>query len=173
MARRYATPTAARRKFAAPAATAAHSERAGNLTPFLEGKGNNRAGLVWRDPTFLRAATKTISFIGTCESGGMADALDLGFDPALSLYALSALSIGPIGTIVTLLRYRAISIVHIRPVPTDSSAKVALKSLGALLCLARGILHPVRALKSLILLVEMNDFGAALANDRGCAGVRA
>src|SRR5882672_8009565 len=86
MPRRYVPPTAARRKFAAPAATAAHSERAGNLTPnpFPRGKGNNRAGLVWRDPTFLRAATKTISLIDTRESGGMADALDLGSYPSLA-----------------------------------------------------------------------------------------
>jgi hypothetical protein len=97
----------------------------------------------------------------------MADALDLGFDPALSPYALSALSIGPIGSICTLLHYRAISIVHIRPVLTDSSAKVALKSSAAFLCVVRGILHPVRALKPLILLVQMNDFGATCAEFAG------
>jgi hypothetical protein len=93
----------------------------------------------------------------------MADALDLGFDPALSPCALSHSSTGRICTILAPLRYRAISIVHLRPVPTDSSAKVTLKSAGALLCFVHRILHPVRALKPLILLVEMNDFGAALA----------
>jgi hypothetical protein len=93
----------------------------------------------------------------------MADALDLGFDPALSPYARNYLSAGPIGSILELLRYRAMSIVHVRPVLADSSAKVALKSSAALPCFVRGILHPVRALKSLILLVQMNDFGAALA----------
>jgi len=93
----------------------------------------------------------------------MADALDLGFYSALSPYALSALSISPIGSISRLLRHRAISIVHVRPVPTDSSAKVTLKSPSANWRDIRWILHPERSLKPLILLVEMNDFGATCA----------
>ena len=97
----------------------------------------------------------------------MADALDLGSTPALSPSARNYLSAGPIGSILGLFGYRAISIVHIRPVLADSSAKVALKSPAALLCLVRRILHPVRALNPLILLGLMNDFGATCAESSG------
>jgi hypothetical protein len=93
----------------------------------------------------------------------MADALDLGFDPALSPCARNYLSADPIGSILDFFGHRAIPIVHFRPVLADSSAKVTLKSRAALLCLLRRILHPVRVLKSLILLVQTSDLGAALA----------
>ena len=96
----------------------------------------------------------------------MADAPDLGYESILALLART----GSIGAISHLFTAGAIAIVPVRPVPTNSFAKVTQKpnsQTDACAAFLLRICNPLRGDKSAKSLDNFTDFGAAFAEFGG------
>jgi hypothetical protein len=99
----------------------------------------------------------------------MADAPDLGYEPILALLARTSI----IGAISSLFAHYAVWIVPVRPVPTNSSAKVTQKpdtQIPARVTFLLRIYNPSRVYNPAKWLANFTDFGAAFAEFSG-AGV--